>query len=39
MTKQKVRILADATMDLPPETVKDLDIGVLPSVVFERKPF
>ena len=42
MAKQTVRILADATMDLPPKIVKELDIGILPTQVMiedREKPY
>ena len=42
MSKQKVRILSDATMDLPAETIKELDIGILPTQIMiedREKPY
>ncbi len=42
MAKQTVRILADATIDLPPEWVKELNIGILPTQIMiedREKPY
>ncbi len=42
MAKQNVRILADATIDLPPSWVKDLNIGILPTQIMiedREKPY
>ena len=42
MSKQTVRILSDATMDLPAKIVKELDIGILPTQIMiddREKPY
>ena len=42
MPKQSVRILSDATIDLPVQTVKELNIGILPTQVMiedREKPY
>jgi len=42
MAKQKVRILADATIDLPPEWVEKYNIGILPTQIMlpdREKPY
>jgi DegV family protein with EDD domain len=42
MAKQKVRILADGTIDLPPLWVKELNIGILPTQIMiedREKPY
>jgi DegV family protein with EDD domain len=42
MAKQKIRILADATMDLPPDWVEKYDIGILPTQIMiadRKKPY
>ncbi|HUU79780.1 MAG TPA: DegV family protein [candidate division Zixibacteria bacterium] len=42
MAQQKVRILSDATMDLPAEIVEELDIGILPTQIMiedREKPY
>ncbi|NHJ41241.1 MAG: DegV family protein [Asgard group archaeon] len=42
MAKQKIRIIADATMDLPSEWIEKFDIGILPTQVMiedREKPY
>ncbi|HUT81503.1 MAG TPA: DegV family protein [Candidatus Bathyarchaeia archaeon] len=42
MAKQNVRILADATIDLPPSWVRELNIGILPTQIImedREKPY
>ncbi|MBN1331123.1 MAG: DegV family protein [Candidatus Heimdallarchaeota archaeon] len=42
MAKQTVRILADATIDLPPSWVKKLNVGILPTQIMiedREKPY